>query len=253
MSLLRDPRHYREEAARYRERAAATFDNQELRESYLALARFHERLADTLERQGPSTSMVRRQDQHRCVPPDGGDRIASHCRTHTRYRPRTPAACRRSDGRSSGYGVARINNSAGRGDRLPASGALYATRRFGQKVGSVVMAAGLSTCLPGPAGGGSLTLSLFFSTGFPYCQVPASIASFISSSRARIRHSRRSLSLRTRTPSAFAVSQSHATPSCAQRSFARPRIVASLISVTAETILAFNACRMGAFVNGHYI
>jgi hypothetical protein len=132
---------------------------------------------------------------------------------------------------------------------------LYATRRLGQKVGSLVVLAAddLSTCSAGSAGVWSLALSLFCSTGFPYCQVPASIASFISSSRARIRHSRRSLSLRTRTPSAFAVSQSHATPSCAQRSFARPRIVASLISVTAETILAFNACRMGALVNGCYI
>ena len=128
----------------------------------------------------------------------------------------------------------------------------HATRRFGQKEGSM-LAADLSTCSPGSACDWSLALSLFFVTGFPYCQVPASIASFMSSSRARIRHSRRSLSFRTRTPSAASASQSHATPSRAQSSLARSRIAESLISVTAETILAPNACRMGALVNGHCI
>jgi hypothetical protein len=43
-----DPHSFREEAVRYRKRAAAVFDNMELRESYLALARSYERLADAL-------------------------------------------------------------------------------------------------------------------------------------------------------------------------------------------------------------
>ena len=90
----------------------------------------------------------------------------------------------------------------------------------------------------GEAGGCSLTLSLFFVTGFPYCQVPASIASFISSCRARIRHSRRSLSFRTRTPGAVVLNESQATPSCTHSCLALFRIAASLISVTAEITLA---------------
>jgi hypothetical protein len=49
MSLPLDPRYYREQAARYRERAAATLDSAELRDSYVGLAVSYERLADTLE------------------------------------------------------------------------------------------------------------------------------------------------------------------------------------------------------------
>jgi hypothetical protein len=49
MSLPLDPRYYREQAARYRERAAATLDSAELQDSYVGLAVSYERLADTLE------------------------------------------------------------------------------------------------------------------------------------------------------------------------------------------------------------
>jgi hypothetical protein len=45
----RDPRQYREEAARCRERAAATLDSAALRDSYLALALQYERIADVLD------------------------------------------------------------------------------------------------------------------------------------------------------------------------------------------------------------
>ena len=55
MSTSRDPRQYLEEAAQYRKNAAATFNNVELRESYLALARSYELLLDGLARREPST------------------------------------------------------------------------------------------------------------------------------------------------------------------------------------------------------
>jgi hypothetical protein len=45
----RDPRQYREEAARCREQAAATLDSAQLRDSYLALAIQYERMADVLD------------------------------------------------------------------------------------------------------------------------------------------------------------------------------------------------------------
>ena len=49
MLNLRDPRRYRGEAARYREKAATT-DNPKLRDSYLGLALQYERLAQVLDR-----------------------------------------------------------------------------------------------------------------------------------------------------------------------------------------------------------
>lgn len=49
MSQPHDPRYYREQAARYREKAAATMDSAEFRESYMSLAVSYERLADVLE------------------------------------------------------------------------------------------------------------------------------------------------------------------------------------------------------------
>lgn len=50
MSKSRDPSRYREDAARFRERAAAASNDAELRDSYLAAAQEFERLADLLER-----------------------------------------------------------------------------------------------------------------------------------------------------------------------------------------------------------
>lgn len=49
MAGLRDPFRYREEAAHFREQAAAATDSRLLRDSYLALAIEFERLADVLE------------------------------------------------------------------------------------------------------------------------------------------------------------------------------------------------------------
>jgi hypothetical protein len=48
MLNLRDPNQYREDAARLREKAAATTDNRKLRDSYLCLALQYERLAQVL-------------------------------------------------------------------------------------------------------------------------------------------------------------------------------------------------------------
>ena len=56
MSLSDDQLHCLEEAARYRKRAAAMFDNAELRDSYLALARSYEQLANALRRREPSSN-----------------------------------------------------------------------------------------------------------------------------------------------------------------------------------------------------
>jgi hypothetical protein len=50
MNNARDPRRYREEAAHFREMAAAATDSAELRDSYLGLARQYERLASFLEK-----------------------------------------------------------------------------------------------------------------------------------------------------------------------------------------------------------
>ena len=55
MSLSNDPSRYLEEAVQYRKRAAAVFENFELRESYLALARSYELLLDALGSREPST------------------------------------------------------------------------------------------------------------------------------------------------------------------------------------------------------
>jgi transposase len=55
MSLSNDPRYYLEEAAQCRKRAAAVFENFELRESYLSLARSYELLLDALESRELST------------------------------------------------------------------------------------------------------------------------------------------------------------------------------------------------------
>ena len=51
MSERRDYSWYREEARRARERAAAVNNDNKLRDSYLALAREYERLADLLQDQ----------------------------------------------------------------------------------------------------------------------------------------------------------------------------------------------------------
>ena len=51
-----DPCQFIEEAVQYRKRAAAVFDSSELRESYLALARSYERLAEALERHRSSNA-----------------------------------------------------------------------------------------------------------------------------------------------------------------------------------------------------
>jgi hypothetical protein len=53
MISLRDPRRYREEAARLRETAAAATDKR-LRDSYLSLALQYERLATVLEKSAPA-------------------------------------------------------------------------------------------------------------------------------------------------------------------------------------------------------
>lgn len=50
MTKSRDPSRYREDAARFRQRAAAASNDAELRDSYVAAAREFERLADLLER-----------------------------------------------------------------------------------------------------------------------------------------------------------------------------------------------------------
>jgi hypothetical protein len=49
MSNLRSPRQYREDAAHFREKAAATADRR-LRDSYLGLALQYERLAQVLDK-----------------------------------------------------------------------------------------------------------------------------------------------------------------------------------------------------------
>jgi hypothetical protein len=49
MPNLRDPRQYREDAAHFREKAAATADRR-LRDSYLGLALQYERLAQVLDK-----------------------------------------------------------------------------------------------------------------------------------------------------------------------------------------------------------
>jgi hypothetical protein len=49
MNRARDPRRYREEAALFRELAAAAVDSAELRDSYLGLALQYERVAQLLE------------------------------------------------------------------------------------------------------------------------------------------------------------------------------------------------------------
>jgi hypothetical protein len=49
MDQRRDHSWYRDEARRTRERAAAVKNDEQLRDSYLALAREYERLADLLE------------------------------------------------------------------------------------------------------------------------------------------------------------------------------------------------------------
>ena len=61
---------------------------------------------------------------------------------------------------------------------------------------------------------------------------PAVSASLMSSCRARITHSRRSRSLRTRVPGAVAPSPSQATPASSQSALARFRIAASSTSAT---------------------
>jgi hypothetical protein len=48
METVRDSKWYREEAAQLREKAVAA-DHEQLRESYLALAREYDRLADVME------------------------------------------------------------------------------------------------------------------------------------------------------------------------------------------------------------
>jgi hypothetical protein len=57
-----DPRQYLEEAARYRERAATLFDNPELRDSFLALARSYELLAHAAGTPTPSSEAERVED-----------------------------------------------------------------------------------------------------------------------------------------------------------------------------------------------
>jgi len=54
MTPPRDPHQYLEEAVQYRKQAAEVFENFELRDSYLALARSYEMLADALTRREPS-------------------------------------------------------------------------------------------------------------------------------------------------------------------------------------------------------
>jgi len=49
MNSSRDPDWYREQAAHYRDCAAAVTDNHRLRDSYLGLALQHDRLARVLE------------------------------------------------------------------------------------------------------------------------------------------------------------------------------------------------------------
>ena len=61
---------------------------------------------------------------------------------------------------------------------------------------------------------------------------PAVSAALMSSCRARITHSRRSRSLRTRVPGAVAPSPSQATPASSQSALARFRIAASSTSAT---------------------
>jgi hypothetical protein len=55
MNNSRDPKRYREEAAHFREMAAAATDRAELRDSYLGLALQYERLARFLEKAAAST------------------------------------------------------------------------------------------------------------------------------------------------------------------------------------------------------
>jgi hypothetical protein len=55
MTSLRDPRRYREQAAHFRELAAAITDGRELRDSYLALSLQYERLARILEKTAAPT------------------------------------------------------------------------------------------------------------------------------------------------------------------------------------------------------
>jgi hypothetical protein len=57
MPNLRSPRHYREDAAHYREKAAATADRR-LRDSYLGLALQYERLAQVLDKSADREDVV---------------------------------------------------------------------------------------------------------------------------------------------------------------------------------------------------
>ena len=54
-SHLRDPNHYRKQAARFLRMADSSSDSPPLRDSYLALAIGYERLADILGKFAPST------------------------------------------------------------------------------------------------------------------------------------------------------------------------------------------------------
>jgi hypothetical protein len=54
MNNARDPKRYREEAAHFREMAAAATDSAQLRDSYLGLALQYERLASFLEKAAAS-------------------------------------------------------------------------------------------------------------------------------------------------------------------------------------------------------
>ena len=54
--------YYYDEAARYREQAAATPDSGGLRESFLALARCYEQLAETVAKRERLTNRARSED-----------------------------------------------------------------------------------------------------------------------------------------------------------------------------------------------
>lgn len=58
MNSSRNPSRYREEAAHFRQLAAAITDSAELRDSYLALSLEYERLAQVLERSSPPSSAL---------------------------------------------------------------------------------------------------------------------------------------------------------------------------------------------------
>src|ERR1700730_13307310 len=55
MTSLRDPRRYREQAAHFRELAAATTDSRALRDHYVSLSLEYERLARILEKTAAPT------------------------------------------------------------------------------------------------------------------------------------------------------------------------------------------------------